>query len=205
MTTSKKYGYVRVSSKTQNPERQITTMISKGIDERDILIDKSTGSNFDRPSYKLLKEQLLRKGDLLYVDALDRLGRNYEEVINEWKSITRELGADIIVLEKENIFDSRKFKEMGDIGKLLEDQFLSLLSFVGAQELKKIKERQRQGIENRRKAGKPFGRPKIERPSDWNINIEEWKAGKITAKECMERMEMKRTSFYKLVNEDNIE
>lgn len=192
-----------MSSKTQNPERQITTMIAKGINERDILIDKSTGRNFDRPSYILLKEQLLRKGDLLYLDSLDRLGRNYEEVINEWKCITREVGADIVVLDKENIFDSRKFKEMGDIGKLLEDQFLSLLSFVADQELKKIKERQRQGIENRKKAGKPFGRPKIKKPADWDINIEEWKSGKITAKVCMERMDMKRTSFYKLVNEGN--
>ena len=94
---------------------------------------------------------------------------------------------------------------MGDIGKLLEDQFLSLLSFVGDQELKKIKERQRQGFENRRRMGKPLSRPKVKKPDDWDVNIEDWQSGKITAKECMERMNIKRTSFYKLVNEDNME
>lgn len=199
MADNKIFGYVRVSTKGQNADRQISTMKSKGIDERDIYVDKSTGKNFDRPSYQLLTNQLLREGDLLYIDALDRLGRNYDEVIREWKRITRTIKADIVVIEQKHIFDSQNFKEMGDIGKLMEDQFLSLLSFVADQELKKIKERQRQGIEKALEKGTKFGRPTLEFPGNWIFYYEKWRSNEITAKVCMEQLELKRTSFYKLV------
>ncbi len=102
-------------------------MLALGIEERMIFVDKQSGKDFNRPSYQTMK-RILRKGDLLYLDALDRLGRDYEGIIYEWKHITRNIQADIVVLENETLFDSRKYREMGDIGKLMEDQFLNLLS-----------------------------------------------------------------------------
>jgi DNA invertase Pin-like site-specific DNA recombinase len=147
-----KIGYVRVSSKDQNQERQIKKMLELGIEERMIFVDKQSGKDFDRPGYQAMK-RILREGDIIYFDALDRLGRNYDAVINEWKYITRELKADIVVLENASLFDSRKFREMGDIGRLMEDQFLSLLAYVADQERKKIKQRQAEGIALAKKNG----------------------------------------------------
>ncbi len=121
------YGYIRVSSKDQNEDRQRYKMEQKGVDERFLFVDKASGKDFERPEYKLLR-RVINKGDLIYMDALDRLGRNYDEVLAEWKYITREVGADIVLLDNESLFDSRKFRAMGDMGKLMEDQFLSLLS-----------------------------------------------------------------------------
>ncbi|WP_242322101.1 recombinase family protein, partial [Bacillus cereus group sp. BfR-BA-01393] len=114
-------GYIRVSSKDQNIERQFKKMKDLQIEERFIFIDRESGKNFDRPNFKAMKE-IIREGDLVYIDSLDRLGRNYDGVIAEWKFITRELKADIVVLDNETLFDSRKFKDMGDMGKLMEDQ-----------------------------------------------------------------------------------
>lgn len=140
-----KIGYIRVSSKDQNVDRQLVKMIDIGIEERFIFIDKQSGVDFDRSQYQAMK-QVVREGDVVYLDALDRLGRDYEGIISEWKFITRTINANIIVLENEALFDSSKFKAMGDMGKLMEDQFLSLLSYVAEQERKKIKQRQAEGI-----------------------------------------------------------
>ena len=137
--------YIRVSSKDQNPGRQLEKIKALGIDERFVFIDKASGRNFVRPEYIAMK-RMLREGDILYIDSLDRLGRNYDGVISEWKEITRKINADIIVLDRENLFDSRKFKSMGNIGKLMEDQFLSLLSYLADEERNKIRSRQREGI-----------------------------------------------------------
>ncbi|PGU74452.1 recombinase, partial [Bacillus cereus] len=117
-------GYIRVSAKDQNIERQLKKMKDLQIEDRFIFIDKESGKHFDRPSYQSMKK-IIREGDLLHIDSLDRLGRNYDGIITEWKYITRELKADIVVLDNETLFDSRKFKDMGDMGKLMEDQFLS--------------------------------------------------------------------------------
>ena len=108
---SKTFGYIRVSTADQNTARQEAKMKALGIDERDIYIDHASGKDFNRPQYQNMKSRL-REGDLIYVDALDRLGRNYEAIISEWKEITRKIQADIIVLENETLFDSRKFKAM---------------------------------------------------------------------------------------------
>lgn len=108
-------------------------------------MDKASGANFDRIQYQALRDRI-REGDLIYIDALDRLGRNYDEVISEWKYITRTIKADIIILENETLFDSRKFRDMGDMGKLMEDQFLSSLAYVAEQERKKIRQRQAEGL-----------------------------------------------------------
>ena len=131
------YGYIRVSTKDQNEQRQLHKMMERGVEARRIFVDKASGRHFDRPQYQLLRK-ILSTGDIVYIDALDRMGRNYDEVISEWKYITRESQADIVVLENETLFDSRKFREMGDMGRLMEDQFLSLLSYVADQERKKM-------------------------------------------------------------------
>ena len=154
------YGYIRVSTKEQNEQRQLQKMLKKGVEARRIFVDKASGKNFDLPQYQLLRK-ILGEGDLVYIDALDQMGRNYDEVIAEWKHITRELKADIIVLENESLFDSRKFRDMGDMGRLMEDQFLSLLSYVADQERKKIRQRQAEGIAVAKSQGKHLGRPQV--------------------------------------------
>lgn len=191
-----KLGYVRVSDKSQNPERQIKKMRELGIEERYIFIDKQSGKDFERPKYQALR-LIIREGDLLYLDALDRLGRDYDGIIREWKFITRELNADIVVLENETLFDSRKFRSMGDLGKLMEDQFLSLLSYVAEQERKKTKQRQAEGIEVALNNGVRFGRPKKEITSDFVEVYRDWKAGRITAVDAMGRVGMKPNTFYR--------
>jgi DNA invertase Pin-like site-specific DNA recombinase len=142
---------------------------------------------------------LLREGDVIYLNALDRLGRDYDGIIREWKEITRDLGADIVVLENESLFDSRKFKSMGDLGKLLEDQFLSMLSYVAEQERKKKKQRQAEGIEVALGNGVRFGRPKQEVTANFKAVVTEWEAGKITAVSAMDRLGKKPNTFYRRV------
>ncbi|MDH4620172.1 recombinase family protein [Brevibacillus sp. AY1] len=195
-----KLGYARVSAKDQNPERQIKKMRELGIEERYIFVDKQSGKDFNRPQYQAMR-LIIREGDLLYLDALDRLGRDYDGIIREWKYITRELNADIVVLENETLFDSRKFRSMGDLGKLMEDQFLSLLSYVAEQERKKNKQRQAEGIEVAKNNGVRFGRRKYEITSDFIQVYDEWRSGSITATEGMKRLELKPNTFYRRVKE----
>lgn len=152
-----KIAYGRVSTKEQNVERQLLKFRELGIEERFVFVDKQSGKDFDRPRYQAMR-LMIREGDLVYVDALDRLGRDYDGIIAEWKHITREIGADIVCLDNETLFDSRKFKTMGDFGKVMEDQFLSLLAYVAEQERKKNRSRQAEGIEVARTEGVTFGR-----------------------------------------------
>ncbi|MGM0867503.1 MAG: recombinase family protein [Bacillota bacterium] len=198
---------MRVSSKEQNEQRPLQKMLEKGVEARRIFVDKASGKNFDRPQYQFLRK-ILGDDDLVYMDALDRLGRNYDEVITEWKHITRGLKADIIVLENESLFDSRKFREVGDMGRLMEDQFLSLLSYVADQERKKIRQRQAEGIVVAKSQGKHLGRPQI----NWftltqkqQQIIEEtypdWKNRSVTAVEFMELSKLKKNTFYKIIKE----
>ncbi|AFQ30576.1 recombinase family protein [Bacillus thuringiensis] len=201
------YGYIRVSTKEQNEQRQLHKMMERGVEARRIFVDKASGRNFDRPQYQLLRK-ILSQGDIVYIDALDRMGRNYDEVISEWKYITRELQADIVVLENETLFDSRKFREMGDMGRLMEDQFLSLLSYVADQERKKIHQRQAEGIAVAKSQGKHLGRPQVNLStlSKQQMNIIEethskWKNGEITAVMFMEMLELKKNTFYKIMKE----
>lgn len=194
-------GYTRVSSKTQNLARQIATMKSRGIEDRFIFQDIASGKNFERLGYLSMKS-IIRKGDCLYVDALDRLGRDYDSIIKEWKEITREIGCDIVALDNEALFDSRKFKEMGDLGRMLEDQLLAVLSYVADVERKKTLERQKQGIAAAKNAGVKFGRPiSIQ---DWELfdrTAKRWEAGEITAAEACRITGSKKTSWYKYTKE----
>ena len=195
--------YIRVSTKDQNPGRQIEKVKALGIDDRFIFIDKASGRNFVRPEYIAMK-RILREGDLLYIDSLDRLGRNYDGVIAEWKDITRQINADIIVLDRENLFDSRKFKSMGNIGKLMEDQFLSLLSYLAEEERIKTRQRQREGIDLALAENRPYGRPAVPINDKFTNLYRRWKNGDITATQAYKELGCGHTSWYKLVKKYEI-
>lgn len=194
-------GYTRVSATTQNLGRQLAVMRDLGIEERYIFKDVASGKNFDRSGYLAMK-QIIREGDCLYIDALDRLGRDYDGIIREWKHITRELKCDIVALDNSALFDSRKFREMGELGKLMEDQFLSLLAYVADAERKKTLRRQKQGIETAKKAGVRFGRPSS--VTDWELfdrTAKRWAVGEISAAEGCRITGSKKTSWYKYTKE----
>ncbi|WP_438498482.1 recombinase family protein [Paenibacillus sp. IHBB 3054] len=195
-------GYGRVSAKDQNPERQLVKFRELGIDERYIFVDKLSGKDFNRPRYQAIR-LMIREGDLIYIDALDRLGRDYDGIIAEWKYITREVKADIVCLDNETLFDSRKFRTMGDFGKVMEDQFLSLLAYVAEQERKKNRQRQAEGIEVAKAGGVKFGRPKVYvKHNETFIRIyNKWKSGAITATEAMKYLDLKHRTFYRRMKE----
>lgn len=150
------YGYVRVSTEDQNVERQVVKMLELGISEDNIFIDKASGKNMDRDDWKRLMG-VIADGDFLAIDSLDRLGRNYDDITREWKRITRDIGCDIKALDLD-FFDSRKFKEMGDIGKCIEDMLLSLLAWKAETDRTTMLARQAEGIAVAKKDGKYKGR-----------------------------------------------
>lgn len=193
-------GYCRVSSIEQNEARQILKMKSLGIEDKYIFIDKQSGKDFNRLEYQLMR-RFCEEDDLIYIDSLDRLGKNYDDIISEWKYITRTVNANIVCLDNEILFDSRKFKSMGDIGKLMEDQFLSLLSYVAEQERKKIRQRQAEGISIAKSQGKYKGRKKIEINYKFENIYAKWRSKEITATKAMELLEVKRNTFYRRVKE----
>ena len=156
------YGYVRVSTADQNPERQIEKMRSLGVDA--IFVDKASGKDLDRPEYRRMMGAV-RAGDAVLLDSLDRLGRNYDQVTVEWKRLTRGEGVDVAVLDLD-FFDSRKFREMGDLGKVMEDMLLSMLAYVAQAERDKMRARQAEGIRIARAEGKYKGGVKKRIPEE---------------------------------------
>ena len=200
------FGYARVSSRSQNLDRQIDLLREVIPDERNIIIDKQSGKDFDRKGYNSLvgtshNSPLLRKGDLLIITSLDRLGRNYTEIHQQWAKITKDIGADVRVLDMP-LLDTTAHDDSLD-HKFISDLVLQILSYVSERERISIKERQRQGIEAARLRGKSFGRPPVKVPDNFTTIVDKWKAGQITAKEAMEQTGLKRTTFYKLVRNYN--
>lgn len=191
---SKTFGYCRVSSSDQKEDRQLEAMLELGINERDIFVDKCSGKNFDRPQYQALKVQL-REGDVLVIKSIDRLGRNYKQICEEWREITREIKANIKVLDMP-VLDTTRTE--GLIGEVISDIVLQLLSYVAEQERAFIKQRQAEGIKLAKEKGKRLGKPPIEYPENWNNVYKVWKSGAITAREAMKQLNLKPTSFYKL-------
>lgn len=194
------FGYGRTSTQHQDLERQLLKFRELGIDERNIFTDQQSGKDFSREDYQALR-RMIRKDDLIYFDALDRLGRDYDGIISEWKFITRTVGADILILENPDLFDSRKWKQMGDIGKLMEDQFLSLLAFVADQERKKMLQRQKEGIAVARANGVQFGRKKKKIDNRFKQIVERWNNKEITAVEAYTMMGMSKNTFYRRIKE----
>lgn len=197
---SKTFGYCRVSSTDQKEDRQREAMLDLGINERDIFVDKCSGKNFDRPQYQALKIQL-REGDILVIKSIDRLGRNYKQICEEWREITREIKANIKVLDMP-VLDTTRTE--GLIGEVISDIVLQLLSYVAEQERAFIKQRQAEGIKLAKEKGKRLGKPPIEYPENWDNIYKVWKSGAITAREAMKQLNLKPTSFYKLVKNHKI-
>ncbi|ATP40130.1 DNA recombinase [Solibacillus sp. R5-41] len=204
MTNTKTFGYIRVSDKGQNIDRQIVEMQALSIGERDIFIDKVSGKNFERPQYQALKAQL-RKGDLVYITSLDRLGRNRNEIHKEWEAITKEIGADIVVLDMP-LLDTRQHKDT--LGTFVSDLVLQVLSFMAENEREKILARQAEGIAVAKAKGKHLGRPQLnlntltkQQRTDLEANYQAWKDKSITGVKFMEILELKKNSFYKIIGE----
>lgn len=194
----RKYGYVRVSNKDQNEERQIKALIEYGVEERFIFVDKQSGKDFNREQYLVLKNAL-REGDLLVVKSIDRFGRNYSMIIDEWRDITLNIKADIKVIDIP-LLDTTQHKDL--LGNFISELTLQVLSFVSEQERAFIKQRQNEGIAIAKSKGIKFGRKKVEKPNNWNEVIKKWQNNKITAVEAMKELNLTKTTFYKLVRED---
>lgn len=191
------FGYIRISSKNQNEQRQILEMKKFGVDDRLIFIDKESGRTFERKEYTLVKK-VLNKGDLLVVEAIDRFGRNYKEIQKEWREITQEIGADIKVLDMP-LLDTTQYKDT--LGTFVSDLVLQVLSFVSDREYDNIKKRQRQGIEAAKLNNVKFGRPKKEINEVFIQAYKSWKIGEITAVKAMDECNMKSSTFYRRVRE----
>ena len=195
MTT---YGYARVSSKDQNLDRQLDQLKAIGIEPRNIFCDKASGKNFNRPSWDNLINQL-QKGDLLVVVSLDRMGRNYTEIKEQWQHITHDIGADIKVLDMP-ILDTTKTNDSLD-RRFIADLVLQILSYTAEKERKNIHARQEQGIKAAQERNVKFGRPAAQFPDGWEQTYTAWKDGQITATAAMDSLGMKRTTFYKLAKQ----
>ncbi len=191
------YAYVRVSSLEQNEERQLIEVRKQGVKEKDIFIDKQSGKDFDRPRYKALKAKL-KENDVLYVLSIDRLGRNYEEIQEQWRILTKEIKTDICVLDMP-LLDTRREKDL--LGTFVADLVLQILSFTSESERNAIRERQRQGIAAAKARGVKFGRPRKSLPEDFNQLIDSWRRGKISAEYITKRCGISTATFYRRVRE----
>lgn len=191
------YGYARVSSKDQNEARQIIALSQFPVKKENIYIDKFSGKDFDRPKYseliKILKEQ-----DILVIKEIDRLGRNYEEILEQWRVITKEIKADIVVLDMP-LLDTRTRKE-NLTGTFIADLVLQILSYVAETERQSIKQRQREGIEAAKKRGVKFGRPCIPIPEEFYNLKEKWLNKKITSREAATTINVSQDTFLRWVH-----
>lgn len=189
------YGYARVSSLDQNASRQINILRERKIPVKNIYIDKQSGINFDRPNYLKLVDKL-QMGDLLYILSIDRLGRNYEEIQNHWRILTKDKGIDICVIDMP-LLDTRMCKDL--MGTFIADLVLQILSFVAESERTNIKTRQAQGIAAAKKRGVKFGRPEKPIPENFETIINSWKSGTISVKEACKICEMSEATFYRKI------
>jgi DNA invertase Pin-like site-specific DNA recombinase len=196
------YGYARVSSIDQNLERQLLMLREYISDDRYIITDKASGKDFNRKGYNSLvgtaeTAPMLHSGDLLIITSLDRLGRNYKEIRDQWQHITYNLEADIKVLDMP-LLDTSKGSDSLD-KRFIVDLVLQILSYTAEKERENILKRQQQGIEAAKASGKYLGRPKADFPENWENIYNEWKSGSITAVQAMKNIGLKKTTFYKLV------
>lgn len=189
---SKTYGYVRVSSREQNEDRQVLAMLANSVEKQNIFIDKKSGKDFDRPAYqKLLKK--VREGDLVIIKSIDRLGRNYNEVLEQWKILTKVKRADLYVIDMP-ILDTRTEKKL--MGTFITDLVLAILSFVAENERENIRSRQAEGIAAAKMRGVQFGRPKEPLPKEFEETCAKWYEKSITLSEAAKICGMKRSTFY---------
>lgn len=191
-----KYGYVRVSTKEQNIDRQLVEMYTQGLNDKTIFIDKQSGKDFERDEYQKLKK-ILKTGDLLIIKSIDRLGRNYDMIIDEWRTLVNDMNVDIQVLDMPLLDTRTEGKNL--VGKFISDIVLQILSFVAENERENIKKRQAEGIRIAKEKGKHLGRPKLKLPKNFTIIANQYKKKEITLAEALSSLKMNRSSFYKLL------
>ncbi len=196
----KEYGYIRVSSTDQNEDRQIIALKEKGLHKAQIYMDKQSGKDFERPQYKELVHRL-RKGDLMYILSIDRLGRNYKEILEQWRILTKEIGIDVCVIDMP-LLDTRNGKDL--MGTFIADLVLQILSFVAENERVNIKKRQAEGIAAARLKGVKFGRPEIEIPDSFGGVVKAFQRKQISFDEVLLKTGMKKTTFYRKLREFNL-
>lgn len=185
------YGYIRVSTREQNEGRQLIALREMSVPEKNIFLDKQSGKDFERPQYKKLVRRV-KKDDLLYIKSIDRLGRNYEEILEQWRMLTKEKGADIVVLDMP-LLDTRRGKDL--MGTFLSDIVLQVLSFVAENERANIRQRQAEGIAAAKARGVRFGRPPKPLPENFRRIHQQWRAGKLTSTEAAKACGMPLSTF----------
>ena len=189
----KNYGYIRVSTKEQNEDRQIIAFRDLDIPSENIYMDKQSGKDFQRPQYRKMSEKL-KKDDLLYIKSIDRLGRNYDEVLEQWRILTKEKGVDIVVLEMP-LLDTRRGKDL--MGTFLSDIVLQVLSFVAENERSCIRQRQAEGIAAAKERGVRFGRPEKELPDNFLMLVRRWENKQLSLSKLLEICQMSESTFYR--------
>ena len=186
------YAYVRVSSREQNEDRQMIALKKLVVSEKNIFIDKQSGKDFERPSYKRMVRRM-KKDDLLYIKSIDRLGRNYEEILEQWRILTKEKGIDIVVLDMP-LLDTRRGKDL--MGTFLSDIVLQVLSFAAENERANIRQRQAEGIAAAKANGVKFGRPALPYPENFRKIHSDWRKKRITLRQAAEACGMPIGTFY---------
>ena len=194
------FGYARVSSIDQNEDRQLVALEEIGISITSIFVDKLSGKDFKRPKYLRLMD-VLQAGDLLYITSIDRLGRNYDEIIEQWRVLTKEKGIDIVVLNMP-ILDTRQYKDL--IGTFISDLVLQVLSFVAQNERENIRSRQAEGIAAAKRRGVQFGRTRKPVPHNFAELVNRWERREIGISEVLQLCNMSRSTFYVRVREQRV-
>ena len=184
--------YIRVSTKEQNEDRQLLALKELAIQEKNLFIDKQSGKDFERPQYRKMVRKL-KKDDLLYIKSIDRLGRNYSEILEQWRILTKEKGIDIVVLDMP-LLDTRRGKDL--MGTFLSDIVLQVLSFVAENERTTIRQRQAEGIAAAKARGVKFGRPPLPLPDNFYEVHRAWRGKKISLKQAASMCEMPVGTFY---------
>jgi DNA invertase Pin-like site-specific DNA recombinase len=190
------YGYSRVSTKEQHSDRQFSALTAAGVEPKNIFTDKISGKDFERPQYKKLLKKL-KSGDRLIVKSLDRLGRNYKEIVEQWQIITKDLGADIIILDMP-LLNTTIYRDL--LGTLISDMVLQILSFVAQNEREVMLTRQAEGIVEAKKRGVKFGRPKKTVPSDFAKIKKDYLSKKISSRKAAEKLHISQTTFFNWLN-----
>lgn len=197
-----KYGYIRVSTKEQNVDRQLAAILGEKIEIKNIYIDQASGKDFERKKYRKMMKKL-KEGDELYIKSIDRLGRNYDEIIKEWNVITKERNIDIIVLDFP-LLDTRS--KVNDLtGKFIADIALQILSYVAQVERENIRQRQMEGIVEAKKKGVKFGRPKDELPDNFYKVAKAWTDGQISLREGARRLGISHSTFSRKLQDKGFE
>ena len=192
------YAYIRVSSIDQREDRQLDSIIALKVPAANIFIEKHSGKDFNRPVYQALMEKL-KPGDLLYIKSIDRLGRNYYEILDQWDMLTKKSGVDIVVLDMLPLLDTRKGKDL--MGIFLSDIVLAILSLVAQKERENIRQRQAEGIAAAKARNIHLGRPVKKAPANFSAIVENWERGEITFKEALVQTSLKRATFYNRLKE----